>query len=660
MFSKDYYVSGEYKSEVIGVEIFKKVSQLMPMMVYVTRASDFSLLYANRKVSEFLGLELSDLHKIEGRILNMVYEPDIEKLWKLAQEIHSIKPDQALKLKVRMKAKNGSLITLETSVSVFQTNEKGEPTEFFFISEDITEKEKLEQRADALEEITRTAEETFRYGAWEWFPDSNQVIWSKGIYDIFEKNSDEPFPTADYVRMIHPEDLPQFTRIIAESVKYKISYTMQYRIITSDHSVFYLREQGKPVFDQDGNMVKFIGTIRDVSDYWETLYNLNKYEVTLQQAELQMKMGTWEWRLSDDMARWSEGFWNLLEYDDYEKKNTWVPAENYLKHFPPPTPITRISDMKKAIFAAAQDGSIINPTESTLITCKGNMIHVVNHFRVLEYENNLPSLIVGSTADVTLMKNIQKNLENKVEELAKAYKEMEEFAYIASHDLQEPLRKVTTFGERLQARCGSELNNDGKMYLDRMLDSTARMRLLIDNLLVLSRTKRQTDFFTTINLNDIMAEVENLLESKIAEHKARLIYQNLPTIEGIPTQMDQLFMNLLSNALKFVKPDRLPEITITSNHLNSKEKDELNLDTRQEFIYLQVQDNGIGFEQEFADTIFAPFKRLHGRSEYEGTGIGLAICKKVVQNHNGRIWATATPGQGACFHIVLPYRQAGS
>lgn len=660
MFSKDYYVSSEYKSEVIGIEIFKKVSQFMPLMVFVTKASDFSLLYANRKVSEFLGLELSDLHKIEGRILSMVYEPDIEELWKLAQEIHTIKSDQALKLKVRMKAKNGSLITLETSVSAFQTNEKGEPTELFFISEDVTEKEKLEQRADELEEITRTAEETFRYGAWEWFPESNEVVWSKGIYDIFEKNSEAPFPTADYVRMIHPEDLPQFSKIIAESVQYKTSYAMEYRIITGDHSVFYLREQGKPVFAQDGNLLKFIGTIRDVSDYWETLYNLNKYEITLQQAELQMKMGTWEWRLSDDMAKWSDGFWNLLEYDDHEKENNWVPASNYLKHFPPPTPINRIADMKQAIYAAVADGSNINPTESTLITCKGKVIHVVSHFRVLEYENDLPSLIVGSTADVTLMKNIQKNLESKVEELAKAYKEMEEFAYVASHDLQEPLRKVSTFGERLLARCGKDLHEDCRMYLDRMLDGTTRMRTLIDNLLMLSRTKRQADFFTRIDLKDTMGEVENMLESKIAEHNARLIYRDLPVIEGIPTQMGQLFMNLLSNSLKFVKTDVPPEITINTKVLTSTEKHELNLDTHQEFVYLQVQDNGIGFEQTFADTIFAPFKRLHGRSEYEGTGIGLAICKKVVQNHNGRIWATSALGQGACFHIILPCKQANA
>jgi signal transduction histidine kinase len=262
------------------------------------------------------------------------------------------------------------------------------------------------------------------------------------------------------------------------------------------------------------------------------------------------------------------------------------------------------------------------------------------------------SIVLGDCA--LEMENVQKKLEVKVAELAKAYEEVEQFSYVASHDLQEPLRKISAFGRRLKDQCGTILQPDCALYLDRMLDGAGRMQTLIENLLTLSQTKHKTDYFRSTDLNEIIAEVITDLEDAITEKVAVINHSLLPVIDAIPTQMHQLLLNILSNSLKFAKADTNAVIYVSSELLTGLQKNEYGLDLHQEYVHLLLEDNGIGFEMEFADAIFMPFKRLHGRSEYQGTGIGLAICKKVVQNHKGLIWAVSSPGDGAALHIVLP------
>ncbi len=656
MYSKDYYDSIDYKPEKIGIEIFQKMSQYMPYMVFITRAADFKLLYANRKVSEFLGFNLDDLHNMDGRIGDMMAEDDVDTLLDTAQKIQHINDDQALKMRVKLKGKEGQTVYLETSISVFKRDENHAPSEYFCVSEDVTDKVLMEARAHELEMITRSAEEAFRYGAWEWFPDSDRVIWSKGIYDIFEKSPlDNQFSIEQYMEMIHPDDMDLFNKTINEACNTATPFSVEYRIVSSHNQVFYLREQGKPIKNDKGEIVKFIGTIRDTSDYWETLNNLNKFEATLQEAEKQMHLGTWEWDIAQGKVKWSEGFWDILEYPADERNYGWMPVEMYFKHVPV---VDETYSTEKMELIESTNGPVsIDPIEVTLQTYTGKTVYAVTHTRIMEWKDGKPSMAVGSTADVTQMKHIQKNLEAKVAELAKAYEEVEQFSYVASHDLQEPLRKISAFGERLKEKCGATVEQDCGMYIDRIIDGANRMRLLIENLLSLSRTKRNADYLKKTDLNEVMNEVILDLEEMMSAKSADINYPELPVIDAIPTQMHQLFLNLLNNSLKFTQSDVDPLIELSYSYLNEKQKNELNLDSQQDYIYIQLRDNGIGFDPMYAESIFSPFKRLHGRSEYEGTGIGLAICKKVAQNHGGTIWAESNPGSGSTFHIVLAERQ---
>ena len=252
----------------------------------------------------------------------------------------------------------------------------------------------------------------------------------------------------------------------------------------------------------------------------------------------------------------------------------------------------------------------------------------------------------------------QKILENKVKELDRSNKELEEFAYIASHDLQEPLRKITSFSERLKEKLPANLEPEVQVYLNRMLAATDNMRTLIDNLLEFSRTSRISEPFVKTDLNNIISEVRADLELKIEETSTNIKTDILPVVDAIPMQMRQLFTNLFTNAIKFKGEASTPEIEIKSSVLSDEDKEANHLRQNTKYYRIIVKDHGIGFDQEFSMKIFQIFQRLHGKAEYPGSGIGLAICKKIVENHSGRIFAQSEPDKGAEFFILLPELQS--
>ena len=240
------------------------------------------------------------------------------------------------------------------------------------------------------------------------------------------------------------------------------------------------------------------------------------------------------------------------------------------------------------------------------------------------------------------------------DELARSNRELEDFAFVASHDLQEPLRKIRAFGNRIESGYGDVIDERGKDFLARMLNAAERMSMLISDLLSFSRVSTRGKDFADVELNTIFSGVLSDLEIAIEEKSAQVNVADMPSIRGDKSQLEQLFLNLISNALKFQPPDVAPVINITCNDLTNDEQSTLLNSDEYQWIKITVTDNGIGFEQSFAEKIFAPFQRLHGRSEYKGTGIGLAVCRRIVERHNGTIAATSEPGKGAKFDIILP------
>jgi len=265
--------------------------------------------------------------------------------------------------------------------------------------------------------------------------------------------------------------------------------------------------------------------------------------------------------------------------------------------------------------------------------------------------------LVCVSADISERKADEERVKRFAAQLERSNAELQNFASVASHDLQEPLRKIQAFGDRLRAKCGDGLGDLGRDYLARMQNAAERMQTLIQDLLKLSRVTSRAQPFTACDLNLVVREVLVDLEVAIEQKGARIEVSPLPVLEADPLQMRQLFQNLISNALKFQQPGEAPEVIVESKALICADHQVPGAAPGEEVCQLMVKDNGIGFEEKFAEQIFVVFQRLHTRSEYEGTGIGLAVCRKITDRHGGTIVAKSTPGQGATFIVTLPVHQ---
>ncbi|HEU4554034.1 MAG TPA: ATP-binding protein [Chitinophaga sp.] len=286
--------------------------------------------------------------------------------------------------------------------------------------------------------------------------------------------------------------------------------------------------------------------------------------------------------------------------------------------------------------------------------------------------SSLVAILIGIYSYITLtkefklqlhieskLKSYQRDLQQNIQLLNKSNQELEQFAYVASHDLQEPLRKISTFSDRLQVKYKDQLPSDASQLLDRMIGAVGRMRVLINDLLLFSRAGRITpESITEVDMTALLQNVLSDLEVALQEKNAVVRTAPLPVIEGNVTGFQQLFQNVLANAIKFSHKERQLEINISNQLLKGKEINIVKENRWDEtFCRICIEDNGIGFDPDYAERIFLIFQRLHGISEYSGTGIGLAICKKIVDSHHGYIMAYGYPGKGAAFVIILPVKQ---
>ena len=259
------------------------------------------------------------------------------------------------------------------------------------------------------------------------------------------------------------------------------------------------------------------------------------------------------------------------------------------------------------------------------------------------YSHGEPHLLL-SVDDITVAKQAEVSLQVYAAKLEQSNRDLQEFAYIASHDLQEPSRKVLAFSDRLNNKYGTMLDETGRDYLKRMRDASQRMQTLINDLLTFSRISTRTQPFSPVDLNELIHDVTSDLEFQIDRTRGVVDFDQLPTIEADPTQLPQLLQNLITNALKFHQEGRSPHVLVTTEIADATCK-------------IMVKDNGIGFDEQYLDRIFKPFQRLHSREDYEGSGMGLAICRRIVERHGGDITAQSVLGEGSTFIVTLPIYQ---
>lgn len=381
------------------------------------------------------------------------------------------------------------------------------------------------------------------------------------------------------------------------------------------------------------------------SDWHQPYVSFDSKELFLEQFSNQ-SFGTMEWVMGSDLLFCSPGVFNVFGMPG--RTATMSVEEAFgLVHS---TDRERIRTLVRDCLKNKQNAH----GEFHLVAADKVSKTVNLVLRLIQSEQGRLIKLVASINDITEQKLIQRNLDNHVKELHRSNHELEEFAYVASHDLQEPLRKISTFCDRLQDKYSDRLEGEGAMYLERIMASAENMRVLIQDLLDFSRITRTTDQFKKLDLNQVIDKAKQDLEIFIEETGTRIISDDLPQVMGCPTQLNQLVSNLFHNAIKFRHPDRVPEIRVSWRPAGLSDALRLGLDLDQEYHLISIRDNGIGFEEEYAQRIFQVFQRLHGKAEYPGSGIGLSICKKIVENHKGGLRAEGRLDEGADFIFLLP------
>ncbi|BAY78653.1 multi-sensor signal transduction histidine kinase [Nostoc linckia NIES-25] len=560
---------------------------------------------------------------------------------------------------------------------------------------DITERKLAEEQLRQSEERFQIVARATNDLLWDWDLLTNKVWWNQALQTLFGYSLEQISFTADWwSEHIHPEDrhriASQARALIESGEKF---WSNEYRFRRSNGSYAYVFDRGYVVHDQTGKPVRIMGAMMDITERQAALRERNRVQAELQRQNMRSQLFaniTFKIRQSlqiDEILQTSVIEVQKLVLADrvlilrlqpdgsfVAVQEAVVPGlpvvmgqeitdscfrDNYIEHYRQGG-ISSIRDIREAD---------IQPDYMELLerfAIKANLIvpillknelwglliaHQCAHPREwTSWEIELLQQLADQIGIALAQSQILEQEIRQRQELARSNQELQQFAFVASHDLQEPLRKIKTFGDRLKVTYGDILAEQGRDYLERMQNAANRMQTLIEDLLTLSRVTTRAQPFVSVNLAKIAQEVLSDLEIYVQQTKATVEIGELPTIKADPVQMRQLLQNIIGNALKFHRRDVPPVIKISGSILNNQTNKLCNSSDLCEIV---IEDNGIGFDEKYLDRIFNVFQRLHTNTEYEGTGIGLAICRKITERHHGAIAAQSTPGKGSKFFVTL-------
>ncbi len=520
------------------------------------------------------------------------------------------------------------------------------------VTEEVHARKKLEQSENKIRSLVESA--PFPIGVYEGremrITMVNQAIidvWGKGD-DLVGKTYREVLP-----ELAEQEIYPKLDQVFTTGIPFHTRNQRVDLVVGGRLQSFYFNYSFTPLFDSTGNVYGVMNTAADVTD-------LNVAKLKVEQSERNFRNMVKQAPVAMTIMIGPE---HVVEVANDLIIALWGKPAEEVMHKPifEALPDARGQGLEQLLHDVYTTGiPFVADERPVSLLRNGKQQTVYQNFVYEPYRDSNGEIlgVLAITVDVTpqvlARREIEEIVRERTESLRRTNAELSQFAYIASHDLQEPARKISTFVEMLANVLGPDIDDRAKSFLSKIDNSSARMLRLIRDVLTISQLSGPDQQFELVDLNNVLEEVKSDYELLIEQKGCSIDADKLPVLKAIPVQMSQLFTNLVSNALKFSQDGKPLCLEIRVSEGESVVSEEQGLPFTGTYVRIDFIDNGIGFKQENAVQIFNIFKRLHGKSEYQGTGIGLAMCKKIVENHGGYISATAEPGKGATFTVVLP------
>jgi PAS domain S-box-containing protein len=515
------------------------------------------------------------------------------------------------------------------------------------------EREAIERSSDAAkglrEHLDRYQSLVLAIAQVIWTSDpQGEMVGEQPSWASYTGQTLEQYQRGGWHEAVHPDDRARDLQVWKDAVAARGPCEYEHRLRRRDGAYRYFAVRAVPVFADDGAIREWAGIHTDITQRKLTEQSLRDGERQFRELADAMPQIVWGAQPDGQFDYYNRRWYEFTGRPEVQGGDaSWVD-------------VVHPDDYQESVqrwISAIKSGDAYE-IESRLKRKDGEYRWHLT--RALPVRNSEMTIVrwFGTCTDIDQRKRTEDQLRSSTVMLMHNNRELEEFASVASHDLQEPLRKIQSFVGYLKDEQAATLNEEVRAYLDRIDKAAARMTTLVADLLEISRLSSQAKPFIPVNLNEIVSGVLSDLEARLAQTRGRVEIGDLPVIDSDPVQMRQLLQNLIGNALKFHRKDEPPLVRVSAEMIDS-----LDANGRVQSggsCRISVADNGIGFDEKYLDRVFTIFQRLHGRGQYEGTGIGLAICRKIVERHGGSITATSKLGHGSTFIVTMPLRQNSS